>query len=184
MTGTEYVDRTGEPGVVFAAHLDVWEAREAADVAADVAEDEQVERVAAWLAKEYGELLNPNPADDPPGYWEFQARELLEHAALSAVPPADEALDQQHADMCELLNALGLGAYARPYSTHEVMQRDAIPAARELLRTRDAVRELITWCEWKRDRYDDNPDGEFDEGRAWAYDVTVGKLRAAIGGAR
>ena len=40
--------------------------------------------------------------------------------------------DVLHADLCELLNALGLGAYARPYSAHEVMQRDAIPTARSL----------------------------------------------------
>lgn len=71
-----------------------------------------------------------------------RARLVNEAAALTgadvraaAGPDQHQAADDGevlHADLCELLNALGLGAYARPYSAHEVMQRDAIPMARAL----------------------------------------------------
>lgn len=37
------------------------------------APEDVVQRVAGWLAKEYGELL-PDASD---GYWEFQAREVV-----------------------------------------------------------------------------------------------------------
>jgi hypothetical protein len=37
------------------------------------ADDCVVDAVAHWLATEYGDQIG----DGPPGYWEFQARELL-----------------------------------------------------------------------------------------------------------
>jgi hypothetical protein len=33
-----------------------------------------------------------------------------------------------HADVTAILDALGLGTYARPYSMHEVVQREILPA--------------------------------------------------------
>ena len=91
MTGTEYVDRTAEPGAVVDAHLDVWEARPVVDVAADVAEAEQVERVARAMA------AVPRDCDAWPEMSDA-GRDLYRRmaaAALSAVPPADEALRQR-----------------------------------------------------------------------------------------
>lgn len=35
-----------------------------------------------------------------------------------------------HADIVEILDALGLGDHARPYSTHEVVQREILPRIR------------------------------------------------------
>jgi hypothetical protein len=75
-------DRTTADDATFEAALRGWEGREAVDAA----EDARVEAVADWLCKEYGELLNGD-ADGPPGYWEFQARELL--AALPSAPQMD-----------------------------------------------------------------------------------------------
>ena len=59
--------------------------------------------------------------------------DMHDRHAAEAGPDQHQAADDGdvlHADLCELLNALGLGAYARPYSAHEVMQREIIPAAR------------------------------------------------------
>lgn len=39
-------------------------------------------------------------------------------------------------DLQELLELLGLGIHARPYSAHEVMQREVLPAVRALTSNR------------------------------------------------
>lgn len=47
---------------------------------------------------------------------------------------AREAAVEQlvHEDIRQLLEAAGLGTHARPYSTHEVVQRELLPAVRRL----------------------------------------------------
>ena len=43
------------------------------------------------------------------------------------------AMDTAHQDIVDILNALGIGDHARPYSTHEVVQREILPAIRSLV---------------------------------------------------
>jgi hypothetical protein len=40
-----------------------------------------------------------------------------------------------HEDIADILRALGLPTHARPYSPHEVIQRDVLPRIGELMAT-------------------------------------------------
>lgn len=40
--------------------------------------------------------------------------------------------DTMHQDVCDILNALGLGDHARPKSYHEVIQTEILPAIEKL----------------------------------------------------
>lgn len=44
-----------------------------------------------------------------------------------------EDTDLLRSDLAEVLAALGLGGHARPYSAHEVVQRDILPRVRALM---------------------------------------------------
>ncbi len=122
-------DRTAELDDVFAARLAVIEARPAVDVAGDAAEAKTVERIASWLAKEYGELLNPDPSDDPPGYWEFQARELLAHTSLAAMPPADEAINVAHLNRQAEWSSATFGPGTREKGVSDHIRKELIEVA-------------------------------------------------------
>lgn len=49
-----------------------------------------------------------------------------------------------HADLVAILAALGIGDHARPYSSHEVVQREVLPAIRAALAENERLRELLT----------------------------------------
>lgn len=57
-------------------------------------------------------------------------RERMEQEKKEEAPM--NVQDTIHQDMVDILNALGLGDYARPISTHEVVQTEILPAIREL----------------------------------------------------
>lgn len=61
--------------------------------------------------------------------WEAEVRLILE-AALPALRPvlADSEREAVHQDLRAILLALGSGDQARPYSSHEVVQREVLPA--------------------------------------------------------
>jgi len=74
------------------------------------------------------DAMGGKPYDPPP-------------ARFAAPPtPATDRLraeqDAVHADLIAVLAALGIGAHARPYSGHEVVQREVLPAIRRLTETR------------------------------------------------
>ena len=50
------------------------------------------------------------------------------------VTPAVNEMDQVHADLVAIMAALGIKDYARPYSSHEVVHREIIPAITALNR--------------------------------------------------
>jgi len=58
------------------------------------------------------------------------AQEGLDEEAVQRIASRDER-DLMHADLCDLLEACGMGSFARPQSSHEVMQ-EAIAKVRTL----------------------------------------------------
>jgi len=47
-----------------------------------------------------------------------------------------------HADLTAIMEALGISTHARPYSSHEVVQREVLPAINRLRNRLDRVRAL------------------------------------------
>lgn len=60
-----------------------------------------------------------------------------EHPAGADSEPPVSDHDLIQADLREIMDALGLSTHARPYSPHEVVQREVLPAIKTL---RDLVR--------------------------------------------
>lgn len=86
------VDRSTEPDAVFVERLASWESAQVVDVAADVAEDAVVERVARAIADADGRDFDylADRGDPLAGTFRDMAR-----AAVAAMPPADEALRER-----------------------------------------------------------------------------------------
>lgn len=49
-----------------------------------------------------------------------------------------EERDSVHSDLLEIMAALGIGDHARPYSAHEVVHREIIPAIQRLRDTQES----------------------------------------------
>lgn len=64
-----------------------------------------------------------------------------------------------HADLCELVVALGMGNYARPQSPHEVFQQ-ALEVLRQKLSDAEfaqkSLKDIVAFCDREKGRRDPN----------------------------
>ena len=91
------------------------------------------------LARMFHRDVSKCPCGEPDPLDYIYADAVLAAGWRPPTPATDRLRAEQdavHADLIAILTALGIGAHARPYSGHEVVQREVLPAIRRLTETR------------------------------------------------